>query len=37
MANLTLNEYQDKVMSTCLPESDNRALVFYPDNRPYDK
>ena len=22
MANLTLNEYQDKAMSTCLPESD---------------
>lgn len=26
MANLTLNEYQDKAMSTCLPESDN---LFY--------
>ena len=26
MANLTLNEYQDKAMSTCLPESDN---IFY--------
>lgn len=26
MANLTLNEYQDKAMSTCMPESDN---LFY--------
>lgn len=26
MANLTLNEYQEKAMSTCLPESDN---LFY--------
>ena len=26
MANLSLNEYQDKAMSTCLPESDN---LFY--------
>ena len=26
MANLTLNEYQDKAMSTCVPESDN---LFY--------
>lgn len=26
MANLTLNEYQDKAMSTCLPESD---ILFY--------
>ena len=26
MANLTLNEYQNKAMSTCLPESDN---LFY--------
>lgn len=26
MANLTLNEYQDKAMITCLPESDN---LFY--------
>ena len=26
MANLTLNEYQNKAMSTCLPESDN---IFY--------
>ena len=26
MANLTLNEYQDKAMRTCLPESDN---IFY--------
>ena len=23
MSNLTLNEYQDKAMSTCMPESDN--------------
>ncbi len=26
MANLSLNEYQDKAMSTCMPESDN---LFY--------
>ena len=26
MANLTMNEYQEKAMSTCLPESDN---LFY--------
>lgn len=26
MANLTLNEYQDRAMSTCMPESDN---LFY--------
>ena len=26
MAELTLNEYQDKAMSTCMPESDN---LFY--------
>lgn len=26
MANLTLNEYQNKAMSTCMPESDN---LFY--------
>lgn len=26
MANLTLNKYQDKAMSTCMPESDN---LFY--------
>ena len=26
MANLTLNEYQDKAMTTCMPESDN---LFY--------
>ena len=26
MVNLSLNEYQDKAMSTCLPESDN---LFY--------
>ena len=26
MANLTLNEYQDKAMRTCMPESDN---LFY--------
>lgn len=26
MANLTLNEYQEKAMSTCMPESDN---LFY--------
>ena len=26
MENLTLNEYQDKAMSTCMPESDN---LFY--------
>lgn len=39
MANLTLNEYQNKAMSTCMPESDNLfyMLVNYSDNRPYDK
>lgn len=26
MANITLNEYQQKAMTTCLPESDN---LFY--------
>lgn len=26
MPNLTLNDYQDKAMSTCMPESDN---LFY--------
>lgn len=26
MSNLTLNDYQDKAMSTCMPESDN---LFY--------
>jgi len=26
MANITMNEYQEKAMSTCLPESDN---LFY--------
>lgn len=33
MANLTLNEYQDKAMSTCLPESDFRLGI----NSRYDK
>lgn len=28
MANLTLNEYQDKAMSTCMPESDNLFYMF---------
>ena len=28
MANLTLNEYQDKAMSTCMPESDNLVYML---------